>query len=90
MATPRIALIVDDERGIPELLVLTLGRMAYAWTRNANVASAKQQLAAHRYDLCFTDMRLPDGSGQELIELIATRYPDTPAAMITAHGCAYH
>ena len=86
MATPRTALIVDDERDIRELLVLTLGRMGLRVDTAADVASARQQLAAHRYDLCFTDMRLPDGSGQELIELIATRYPDTPVAMITAHG----
>ncbi|MDQ2972050.1 MAG: sigma-54 dependent transcriptional regulator, partial [Pseudomonadota bacterium] len=38
------------------------------------------------YDLCFTDMRLPDGTGQELIELIARQHPDTPVAMITAYG----
>ena len=86
MATSRTALIVDDERDIRELLVLTLGRMGLRVDTAADVASAKQQLAANRYDLCFTDMRLPDGSGQELIELIANRFPDTPVAMITAHG----
>ena len=86
MATTRTALIVDDERDIRELLVLTLGRMGLRVDTAADVASARQQLAANRYDLCFTDMRLPDGSGQELIELIASRFPDTPVAMITAHG----
>ena len=86
MATSRTALIVDDERDIRELLVLTLGRMGLRVDTAADVASARQQLAANRYDLCFTDMRLPDGSGQELIELIASRFPDTPVAMITAHG----
>ncbi|MBB5208979.1 sigma-54-dependent transcriptional regulator [Chiayiivirga flava] len=86
MPTPRTALIVDDERDIRELLVLTLGRMGLRVDTAADVASARQQLAANKYDLCFTDMRLPDGSGQDLIELIATRYPDTPVAMITAHG----
>jgi two-component system response regulator PilR (NtrC family) len=86
MAQARTALIVDDERDIRELLVLTLGRMGLRVDTAADLTSAREQLAGNRYDLCFTDMRLPDGSGQSLIELIASRYPDTPVAMITAHG----
>src|SRR5690606_14685162 len=43
-------------------------------------------LASRRYDLCFTDMRLPDGSGIELVGEIARKYPQTPVAMITAFG----
>jgi two-component system response regulator PilR (NtrC family) len=86
MAAPRTALIVDDERDIRELLVLTLGRMGLRVDTAADLGSAREQLSNNRYDLCFTDMRLPDGSGQSLIELIANRYPETPVAMITAHG----
>ena len=86
MTTPRSALIVDDERDIRELLVLTLGRMGLRVDTAADVGSAKAQLAQGTYDLCLTDMRLPDGSGQELIAHIAQRYPDTPVAMITAFG----
>jgi two-component system response regulator PilR (NtrC family) len=86
MAQLRTALIVDDERDIRELLVLTLGRMGLRVDTAADLASAREQLAGNRYDLCFTDMRLPDGSGQSLIELIASRHPETPVAMITAHG----
>jgi two-component system response regulator PilR (NtrC family) len=52
----------------------------------ANVSDAKKMLGEARYDLCFTDMRLPDGTGQELIELIAREHPETPVAMITAYG----
>ena len=86
MATPRSALVVDDERDIRELLVLTLGRMGLRVDTAADLSSARAQLAQSSYDLCLTDMRLPDGSGQELIELIAQRYVDTPVAMITAFG----
>jgi two-component system response regulator PilR (NtrC family) len=86
MAPTRTALIVDDERDIRELLVLTLGRMGLRVDTAADLGSAREQLAGNKYDLCFTDMRLPDGSGQTLIELIASRYPETPVAMITAHG----
>jgi two-component system response regulator PilR (NtrC family) len=86
MSTTRCALIVDDERDIRELLVLTLGRMGLRVETAADLATAREQLARQRYDLCFTDMRLPDGSGQSLIELIAQKYPETPVAMITAYG----
>ncbi len=80
------ALVIDDERDIRELLTITLGRMGLRVDTASDVAEARQRLAETRYALCFTDMRLPDGSGQELIELIATQYPETPVAMITAYG----
>jgi two-component system, NtrC family, response regulator PilR len=82
----RTALIVDDERDIRELFSLTLSRMGLKVETAHDLASARQQLGAQNYDLCFTDMKLPDGSGQALIELIARNYPETPVAMITAHG----
>ncbi len=80
------ALVIDDERDIRELLTLTLGRMDLVVETAATVAEARERLADRRYALCFTDMRLPDGSGQEIIALIAAQYPETPVAMITAYG----
>jgi two-component system response regulator PilR (NtrC family) len=84
--TPASALIIDDERDIRELLTITLGRMGLKVDTASDVAEARQRLAESRYALCFTDMRLPDGSGQEIVELIASKYPETPVAMITAYG----
>jgi two-component system response regulator PilR (NtrC family) len=86
MATLRSALVVDDERDIRELLVLTLGRMGLRVDTAADLASARAQLGAEKYDLCLTDMRLPDGSGMDLVGHISQRFPETPVAMITAHG----
>ena len=80
------ALVVDDERDIRELLTLTLGRMDLIVDTAATVCEARQRLGERRYALCFTDMRLPDGTGQEIIALIAAQYPETPVAMITAYG----
>ncbi len=80
------ALVIDDERDIRELLTITLGRMGLRVETASNVSEAKQRLAESRYALCFTDMRLPDGSGQEIIELINAKYAETPVAMITAYG----
>ncbi len=82
----RSALIVDDERDIRELLALTLGRMGLRVDSAPDLATARQRLLEQRYDLCFTDMRLPDGNGQALVTHIAARYPETPVAMITAYG----
>jgi two-component system response regulator PilR (NtrC family) len=79
-------LVIDDERDIRELLTITLGRMELDVDAVGSVGEGRRALETKRYDLCFTDMRLPDGSGQELIELIAESYPETPVAMITAYG----
>jgi two-component system response regulator PilR (NtrC family) len=86
MSETRSALIVDDEHDIRELLVLTLGRMGLRTDTAPTLASAREMLATVSYDLCLTDMRLPDGSGLELISDISTRFPNTPVAMITAFG----
>jgi len=64
-------LVIDDERDIRELLTITLGRMDLQVEAVGTVAEARRALAENTYDLCFTDMRLPDGNGQEVIELIA-------------------
>lgn len=84
--TAQTVLVIDDERDIRELLTITLGRMDLQVEAVGTVADARAALAEHTYDLCFTDMRLPDGNGQEIIELIAETCPDTPVAMITAYG----
>jgi len=81
-----VALIVDDEPDIRELLELTLGRMDVATQLAQDLTQARGLLAANHFDLCLTDMRLPDGSGIELVEHIQQSYPDVPVAMITAHG----
>ena len=51
-----------------------------------DVASAKALLGKHNFDICLTDMRLPDGDGLELVEWIQSNAPGLPVAVITAHG----
>ena len=84
--TSTTVLVVDDEADIRELLELTLIRMGLGVDSVGSVAEARRLLALHTYDLCLTDMRLPDGSGIELVRQIATSSVDTPVAVITAHG----
>ncbi|HED17371.1 MAG TPA: response regulator, partial [Gammaproteobacteria bacterium] len=80
------ALIIDDEPDIRELLELTLGRMDIDTEAAANLAEARKLLARKQFDLCLTDMRLPDGNGIELVEHIQSHYPKLPVAVITAYG----
>lgn len=80
------ALIVDDEPDIRELLEITLGRMKLDTLSARNLREARECLARERIDLCLTDMRLPDGTGMELVQHIQQRYPHVPVAMITAYG----
>ena len=80
------ALIVDDEPDIRELLSITLARMGIACATAADIAAAEALLRTDRFDLCLTDMRLPDGDGLDLVAHIARRYPRMPVAVITAHG----
>ncbi len=81
-----IALVIDDEPDICELLTLTLARMDIASEAAADIGTAKALLAEKRFDLCLTDMRLPDGDGLELVEWMQTHAPNVPVAVITAHG----
>lgn len=81
-----IALIIDDEPDICELLTLTLARMDIASETAADIGTAKALLGKQQFDLCLTDMRLPDGDGLELVGWMQTHAPDVPVAVITAHG----
>jgi two-component system response regulator PilR (NtrC family) len=84
--TRQRALIVDDEPDIRELLEITLGRMKLDTRSARNVKEAREWLAKEPFDLCLTDMRLPDGTGLELVQYIQQRHPQMPVAMITAYG----
>lgn len=81
-----LVLIVDDEIDIIELVGITCARMGLASRSAQTLAAARAQLAEHSFDLCLTDMRLPDGDGTELVRHVTEQYPQLPVAMITAHG----
>ena len=85
MNKPR-ALVVDDEPDIRELLQITLERMNLDVVVADTLTSAIRELRATHFDLCLTDMRLPDGDGLALVEWIQNHKPHTPVAVITAHG----
>ena len=80
------ALIVDDEPDILDLLSMTLSGMSIDCVTAESIAEAERLLAQQSFDLCFTDMRLPDGDGLELVKKIQISHPELPIAVITAYG----
>jgi len=80
------ALLIDDEPDILSLLSMTLQRMSIETDLAANVTEAKLKLSSNNYDFCLSDMRLPDGDGMEVVQFIQENSPNTPVAIITAHG----
>jgi two-component system, NtrC family, response regulator PilR len=86
--TQSLALIVDDEADIRELVEITLSRMGVKTDAAATVAEAKDKLRTREFQLCITDMRLPDGDGIQLVEHIQRHHPTVPVAVITAYGSA--
>jgi len=79
-------LIVDDEPDILELVTITCARMDVSTRRAQTLAEAKRHLAQERFDLCLTDMRLPDGDGIDLVRVINEHYAECPVAVLTAYG----
>ena len=85
-ANKPLVLVVDDEPDLIELVSLTLSRMNLATDSAANLAEARAKLNERHFDLCLTDMRLPDGDGLDLVAWIQEVHAHVPVAVITAHG----
>ncbi|MGB8327872.1 MAG: sigma-54 dependent transcriptional regulator [Steroidobacteraceae bacterium] len=79
-------LVVDDEPDLVELVALTLTRMGLDSVGAGDIANAQRLLKSQHFDLCLTDMRLPDGDGLDLVAWIAEHRASVPCAVITAHG----
>ncbi|GAA5001848.1 sigma-54 dependent transcriptional regulator [Acinetobacter puyangensis] len=81
-----LALIVDDEEDLRLLMQMTLSRLGVDCVTAENVQTAKQQLKQHQFQLCLTDLNLPDGNGIELVQYINQQYSQLPVAVISAYG----
>ena len=79
-------LVIDDEPDIRELLYITINRMGFSCKTAYDIADAKALLKDNNFQLCLTDMKLPDGTGIDIIHYIQTHHPNLPVAMITAFG----
>lgn len=81
-----MALIIDDEVDLCRLTQMTLKRMNIESMVAYDFMTATDYLAQHQFDFCLTDLRLPDGSGLDIVKLVVSQYPQTPIAVISAHG----
>ena len=81
-------LVVDDEADIRDLMEMTLMKMGLRVQTAVGVEDAKDKLDNNDYSLVLTDMRMPDGSGLEVVQYIDELMLDTPVAVITAFGNA--
>lgn len=88
MSAKSQVLVVDDEADIRELLAMTLTRMGLDAHCAASTSEAFALLEKNSYDLCLTDMRLPDGDGLRVLDYVSKHHPSVPVAVITAHGSA--
>jgi two-component system response regulator PilR (NtrC family) len=86
IVTQASVLIIDDEPDILELLRMTLSRMDLAVTTAGDLAEARAALSGSDFDVCLTDMKLPDGDGLDLVGWMQSNKPNIPVAVITAHG----
>ncbi len=84
--TEKTVLIIDDEPDIRELLEITISRMGLHTEAVGCVADAIEVLARQPVQLCLTDIKLPDGSGLDVVKHIQQHCNDTAVAVLTAYG----
>lgn len=83
---PYLALVIDDEEDLRLLMQMTLKRLGVTCYTAENIQQAKYLLTQHTFNLCLTDLNLPDGNGIELVEHISQHYAGLPVAVISAYG----
>lgn len=83
---PNRILVIDDEPSVTDALHLVLGDLGHHVDSAKSGAEARELLKGPAYDLIFTDVRLPDASGIDLLELIKSETPNTEVIVMTAHG----
>ncbi len=79
-------LVIDDDAGFRELLETILSTDGYEVDSGGSVADGVRLGSKRHYDVVLTDLRLPEGSGLDLLRWFGEEMPDTPVVMITAFG----
>jgi DNA-binding NtrC family response regulator len=82
---PRV-LVVDDDPGLAEVIDLLLSREGYAAERAGTLREAHERIAAAEPDLVITDLKLPDGTGLDVIARLHPERPELPVIMITSYS----
>ncbi len=87
LGVPRV-LVIDDEPDLRELLELSLIKIGLDVDTAADLMQARLFLSQRAYQLCLTDMMLPDGNGLDLVRELSEASPAVPVAVLTAYGSA--
>jgi len=77
-------LVVDDDASVAQVVRFLLEEEGHEATVMADVAGARSACAAGQYDLVVTDLKLPDGSGLDVLKMVRETGPDVPVILITA------
>jgi DNA-binding NtrC family response regulator len=83
-------LVVDDERSLREFLTILLEKESYEVTTADTVASGIEAVVKGNFDLVMCDLKLPDGSGLEVLSRAQQQQVSSPFIIITAHTTPQH
>src|SRR3954454_5377743 len=78
-----ILLIVDDDRAFLQRLARAMEKRGFVTETAESVAEARQKVEAADIDFAVVDMRLEDGNGLDVIEILRARRPDARAIILT-------
>ena len=79
-------LVLDDEAAIRHFLARALEGSGHEVSAVGSVGEAREVLERRGADLALLDLKLPDGSGLEVLKAIKARSPRVPVLMMTAYG----
>ncbi len=79
-------LLVEDKESLRRVLRLTLETAGYTVTESADARSAAQEIARAPHRLVLTDLRMPHGSGLDVLRAARHADPDVPVIVMTAYG----
>ena len=86
MTASRKVLVVDDDPAVRKSFDRVLSSKGYAVITAENGEEALRKLNEEKYDLVYTDIRMPGMSGLEVAEQVKARKPWTPVVIITGYG----
>ena len=84
MTGPALVLVVDDDEGTREMLVLALEDEGYRVASARHGAEALERIAAEPPNLVLADMLMPVMDGGQLHAYLRERYPELPVVLLSA------
>ena len=82
----QVLLIVDDDKAFLQRLARAMEKRGFVTETAESVAEARQKVEMVNPSFAVVDMRLEDGNGLDVIEIIRARRPDARAIILTGYG----